>query len=99
MNHMTMNADFFDPINKPIYYVDPVQCDGCGCKLNEAEREDPCEIDGRLLCDDCASHLTHLRMAMILPKVSDRTNELVTENWLRKESETMNDFRNLINSL
>lgn len=76
MNHMTIDSPDA-PWNENLDHL--FICDACNKTLNKYEEGDPCVIEGRTLCDRCASDLTALRWDGVLPMVSDRTNKLVHE--------------------
>lgn len=100
MNHMTHNQKDFDPAYMRVEGFAGEECDCCYRLLSA--NDDRVYINRytanfsvvRCVCEDCLHELRYLGR-----KVSEMTAELITENWLRKESETMNDFRNLINQL
>lgn len=56
------------------------ECDACQKILNKYEDGDPCVIDGRTVCDLCASDLTALRIDGVLGAVSLKTKKLKNED-------------------
>ena len=57
------------------------ECTSCHETLNEYEELDPCVLDGRLFCDNCASEYIAFRCGTFRD-LSDITEELVNEhNW------------------
>ena len=60
------------PFDDEIQHV----CDNCHKELNEYENVDPCVIDHKTLCDECASDLTLLRMGGYIKSVKSRTEVL-----------------------
>ena len=70
-----MNHDTTDHILWP--YEDEeieLRCTCCDTLLNDVESADPCEIDGKIFKDNCASNLISLRLEGHLKSVSERTN-------------------------
>ena len=55
------------------------ECSSCFKDLNEYELLDPCDIDGRIFCDKCASEFIAFRCGT-LRDVSDMTHELRIAN-------------------
>lgn len=51
------------------------ECSSCYRDLNEYELEDPCDIDGRLFCDRCASEFIAFRCGT-LRNCADMVKEL-----------------------
>ena len=72
-----MNYDERFDMNEEARISIECQCEACEKWMTGYEALDPIEIEGMLLCDECASDLVSLRLQGYLKEVSLRTKKLV----------------------
>lgn len=74
-----MNHDERFDMNEEARISVECQCEACEKWITGYEALDPMEIDGLILCDECASDLTSLRLQGYLKSATDRTNKIVSD--------------------